>query len=103
MDYTIKQMMPIPEGYDVYVKAENDDGEMHWEDYAKYGWAHVLALIEEDDMSYISVYSFPPDGIGSVDETSKMVKRMTCPNCKEVMKIKWMDNDIPDYYCDCEK
>ena len=101
---TIKQIMPIENGYTVLSVVEDDEGNFHMENLTYKGWHYMYALI--DGCGFMpdapALYTISPDGIDSVDDgTSRVVPKRKCPVCGYDMTPIW-DDEVAvqlQYFC----
>ena len=93
---TIKQIMPIEDGYTVLSRVEDGDGNSHMENLTLAGWHYMYALVDGGEYApdVPLLYEIDPEGRGSIDDgTSRIVPKRKCPICGYEMIPTWDDED----------
>ena len=101
-NYTIKQMMPLPEGYEVMMEGTQQDGTKVMEAAKETLFPYCLVLLEGDDGDRIELYNlFPGCGVEECGE-SILVPIRYCEKCGSRMTPHMQGTDESTLYYSCE-
>ena len=78
---TIKQMMPIPEGYEVMMEVIQRDGTEEMEAARDSLFPYCLALVSDSSGDRIALYNLAPGGGIEEQAESLMVPTRYCGKC----------------------
>lgn len=102
-NYTIKQMMTLPEGYEVMMEVAQRDGTKGMEAAKETLFPYCLVLLEGDTGDRIELYNlFPGCGVEDHGE-SMLVPTRYCENCgrRMVPYMQGTDESTLSYACKC--
>lgn len=99
---TIKQIMPIPDGYRVLEPTVEQDGTETMTCFRHDATGYCLALIEGEYCDYVVPYEIAPDGMGRV-ESGMLAPIRYCPECLREMDphAKMYEPSSLFYTCRC--
>ena len=106
-DYvSIKQILPIPEGFTVLTLGEDENGHYCFHDSSIEGWHYLFALIDggRDADDYVAAYEMDAEGYGEIDGCAhRIVPNRACPKCDRDMRPHWEPTGAtyPTYDCFC--
>ena len=101
--YTIKQMMPLPEGYEVMMEVTHQNGAKVMEAAKETVFPYCLVLLEGDAGDRIELYNrFPGCGVEEHGE-SMLVPTRYCEKCgrRMVPHMRGTDETTLYYACEC--
>ena len=99
---TIKQILPIPDGYRVLEPVGDENGNETMVCFRHAAVGYCLALLEGEHCDYVVPYEIGPDGMGRV-ESGMLVPVRYCPVCLREMDphAKMYDPASLFYTCRC--
>ena len=101
----IKQMMPIPDGFEAMTVIVQEDGTEQFEATAGTLFPHCLVLLKDDiHGDRIELYELGPFGTGVADDMKSILVPMKhCPKCGKrlVPHTHGLDESTLYYLCDC--
>ena len=100
-NYTIKQIMPLPEGYEVMMEVAQQDGTKMMEAAKETLFPYCLVLLEGDNGDRIELYNlFPGCGVEECGE-SILVPIRYCEKCGSRMTPHMQGTDESTLYYSC--
>ncbi len=102
----IKQIMPIPQGFNVLVPPGRGPSKKgtEMENMAEYGWIYVLAVMEDSKYGdHLTMYELDNTGDGAPVNDAYMLPKKYCPKCFREMKTH-CEGDRPSEFwhtCSC--
>lgn len=102
---TIKQMMPIPEEYEVMLEITQRDGTKEMEAARNSLFLYCLILVSDSSGDRIALYNLAPGGGIEERAESMMVPTRYCKKCGKPMTphMHGLDETSLYYTCECSK